>query len=306
MSRYLAAALLLSSPLCHGSTTEDGGIAPAKRIDFFTGMNVARFEAITSAGMSFDNSNAEIEHSAFETGLVLSRPFEWLGGYSMLPFLRYEATFLRPEGVPAGIPLADEDLHEIDLSLFLFKKEAGSRWLSGAWINPSLASDFQSLSGDDFFLDLAGGAGYRFSDQLVVGAGVAALNLTGDTAVFPGIGFFWTPREDLFVALYGPKFRAGWELTDAWRLGFEVRPNGGIWNIDSAAGSRNIDFRSFRLGLGSSHRIHEKIWLTYGGGITAGNALNITNNDGSRLYSNTLDDLDSGFYGFLSLGINAW
>jgi hypothetical protein len=306
MNRHLAAALILSSPLAPGATAEGDGFTPPSGLNFFTGMNVARVDAIASSGMSFDNSPAEIENFTFEVGAILSRPVECFAGYSMLPFFRYEANFLRPDGVPAGIPLGDEDLHEIDFSLFLYKMEAGSRWLSGAWINPSLATDFESLSGDDFFLDLAGGAGYRVSDQLIVGAGIGALNLTGDTAVYPGIGFLWSPREDLFVAFYGPNFRAGWEATDAWRLGFEVRPNGGIWNIDSAGGSRNIDFSSFRVGLGSSHRLTEKMWLTYGGGVTVGNALNITSTDGSDLYKNRLDDLDTGFYGFLSLSLKAW
>jgi hypothetical protein len=48
------------------------------------------------------------------------------------------------------------------------------------------------------------------------------------------------------------------------------------------------------------------MWLTYGGGVTVGNALNITSTDGSDLYKNRLDDLDTGFYGFLSLSLKAW
>jgi hypothetical protein len=184
--------------------------------------------------------------------------------------------------------------------------ESGSPWITGALISPSLATDFDSISGDDFFLDLAVAAGYRFSGDLIVGAGVGALNVTGDTAVYPGIGFLWNPSADTHVALFGPNLRAGWDLTDSWKLGFEVRPNGGIWNIDTTAGSRNIDFDSFRVGLSSSHRLTDKLWITYGGGMTVANALNITNTDGSDLYKNVLDDLDEGFYGFVSLNLKEW
>lgn len=311
MTKHLLLSLAALQPLLltAGTTpaaTESDAFAPPEGLNFFTGMNVARAEFMGSLGMEFDNSAAEVDDYAFQLSSFLSKPIGLFAGYSMLPYFQYEANFLRPDGVPLGIPLGDEDLHEIELSLFVYKMETGSPWITGAWINPSLSTDFESVSGDDFFLDLAAAAGYRVSDTLIVGAGVGALNLTGDTAVYPGIGFFWNPTEDLYFTLYGPNFRAGWEVTDSWRLAFEVRPNGGIWNIDTAGGSRNIDFSSFRVGLGSSHRLTEKLWLSYGGGVTVGNALNITNTDGSDLFKNTLDDLDEGYYGFVSLSLKAW
>lgn len=311
MTKHLLLSLAALQPLLlsAGTTpaaTESDAFAPPEGLNFFTGMNVARAEFMGSFGMEFDNSAAEVDDYAFQLSSFLSKPIDLFAGYSMLPFFQYEANFLRPDGVPLGIPLGDEDLHEIELSLVIYKMETGSPWITGAWINPSLSTDFESVSGDDFFLDLAAAAGYRVSDTLIVGAGVGALNLTGDTAVYPGIGFFWNPSEDLYFTLFGPNFRAGWEVTDSWRLAFEVRPNGGIWNIDTAGGSRNIDFSSFRVGLGSSHRLTEKLWLSYGGGVTVGNALNITNTDGSDLFKNTLDDLDEGYYGFVSLSLKAW
>lgn len=306
MNRIQTAGLLLAPLLLDPAAAAPQLFQPEAGLNFFTGLNVARVEMVGSGGMDFDNSAAEVDDLTFEAGAFLSKPVDLFAGISMLPYFKYEAHFLRPDGVPAGIPLGDEDLHQLDLSFYLYRMESGSPWISGAWIGPSIASDFESVSDDDFFLNLAAGAGYRFSDKLIVGAGVGALNLTGDTAVYPGIGFFWNPSDDIFVALYGPNFRAGWELTDSWRLAFEVRPNGGIWNIDTVGGSRNIDFSSFRVGLGSSHRLTEKLWLSYGGGVTLGNALNITSTDGSDLYKNTLDDLDQGFYGFVSLGLKAW
>jgi hypothetical protein len=306
--RFLA-GLATFHPLLSSASTlagEADALAAPDGLNFFTGVSVAQAEFIGSLGMDFDNSAAEVDAYSFELSAFLSKPIGLFAGYSMLPYFQYEANFLRPEGIPAGIPLDDEDLHEIDLSLFIYKMESGSPWITGAWINPSLSTDFESVSGDDFFLDLAVAAGYRVSDTLILGAGIGALNLTGDTAVYPGIGFSWSPTEDLYFTLYGPNFRAGWEVTDSWRLGFEVRPNGGIWNIDTAGGTRNIEFSSFRVGLGSSHRLTEKLWLSYGGGVTIGNSLNIANTDGSDLYKNTLDDLDEGYYGFVSLSLKAW
>lgn len=309
MNRVLLFSLAAFQPLLLSAGTpaaEPDAFTAPEGLNFFTGMSVAKAEFVGSLGMDFDNSAAEVDDYAFQLSTFLSKPIELFAGYSLLPYLQYEANFLRPDGVPLGIPLVDEDLHEIDLSLFIYKMESGSPWITGAWIAPSLSTDFESVSGDDFFLDLAAAAGYRVSDTLILGAGVGALNVTGDTAVYPGIGFFWNPTEDLYFTLYGPNFRGGWEITDSWRLGLEVRPNGGIWNIDTAGGSRNIEFSSFRAGLSSSHRLTEKLWLSYGGGVTVGNSLNITNTDGSDLYKNTLDDLDEGYYGFVSLSLKAW
>jgi hypothetical protein len=306
MSRRLLAALALFQPLLASAADEapPADIPPA--LNFFTKMNAASARYTGSFGMEFDNSGAELDNQSFQLDAFLSQPVKLFGGYSMLPLFGYEANFLRPEGVPLGVPLGDEDLHEIQLSMFLFKMDSGSRWITGAWLNPSLATDFQSVSADDFFLDVAAAAGYQVNDSLIVGAGIGALNLTGDTAVYPGIGFFWSPSDDLSLSLYGPIFRATWEATDSWNLGFEVAPNGGIWNIDTAAGSRNIDYTSFRVGLGSSHRLTENLWLSYGGGITVGNSLNITNTEGSDLFKNTLDDIDQGFFGFVSLNLRSW
>ncbi len=281
-------------------------LTPEAGPDFLRNLNVARTEFTGSFGMDFDNSGADLENYAFQVAAFVAKPIDLFAGYSMLPYFQYEANFLRPGGVPLGIPLENEDLHEIELSMIFYKMESGSPWITGAMISPSIATDFQSVSGDDLFLDLAAAAGYRFSDNLIVGAGVGALNVTGDCAVYPGIGFFWKPTDDTQVALFGPNFRAGWDVTDSWRLGFEVRPNGGIWNIDTTGGSRNIDYSSFRVGLGSSHRLTEKLWFSYGGGMTVGNSLNITNTEGSDLYNNTLDDLDEGYYGFISLNLRNW
>lgn len=309
MTRLLLSLAACQPFLLTAGTTSPGeadSLAGSQGFDLVSRMNVARAEVMGSFGMEFDNSPAEVDDYAFQISSFLSRPIDLFAGYSLVPMFQYEANFLRPDGVPAGIPLEDEDLHEIELSLFLYKMENGSPWITGAWINPSISTDFQSVSGDDFFLDLAAAGGYRVSDTLILGAGVGALNLTGDTAVYPGVGFFWQPTDDLFLTLFGPNFRAGWDLNDSWRLGFEVRPNGGIWNIDTTAGSRNIDFSSFRIGVNSSHRLTENLWLSYGGGITAGNALNLTSTDGSDLFKNTLDDLDEGFYGFVSLGLKSW
>ena len=301
----LAAAfpLLLSAGEPPAVTTPletDGGL------DFMSALNAAEFEIVGSFGMDFDNSTGGIDNTSVEAGAFLTRPIDLFAGYKFIPYLELDADFLRPDDIVPAIPLGDEDLYEIDLSLVFYKMDSVSPWISGVWINPSLSSDFDSISGDDFFLDVAAFGGYKMSDTFILGVGAGALNVTGDMAVYPGIGFSWNPTEDFYAILYGPNFRAAWEISDSWRLGFEVRPNGGIWNIDTVAGSRNLDYSSYRTGLTSSHRLTEKLWLAFGGGVTLGNSFNIQNTDGSDLYKNQLDDLDTGYYGFIALNVKAW
>ena len=308
MKKLLPHALLALCPLSLISAEPESleQLASGDDLDLFSTLNAAQVRGIGSFGMDFKNSTGGIDDTTFEAGSFLSKPIDLVAGYSLLAYLNYEVHFLRPDGVTPGIPLEDEDLHEIDLSMFIYNMSSRSPWITGAWINPSIASDFDSISSDDFFLDVAGFAGYRFSDTFVLGAGVAALNVTGDTSVYPGLGVMWQPCDDVFALLYGANFRVVWEVNDSWRLGIEARPNGGIWNIDTTAGSRNIDFSSYRIGLTSSHRLTEKLWLFYGAGVTTGNTLNITNTNGSDLFKNQLDDLDGGYYGFLALNVKAW
>ncbi|WP_193211021.1 DUF6268 family outer membrane beta-barrel protein [Luteolibacter marinus] len=306
MKKLITLTVAALHPLLLSANEPDPVLPPSEGLDFMSALNAAQVRAIGSFGMDFDNSVGGIDDTTFEAGSFLSKPIDLFAGYDFLAYFNYEAHFLRPDGTLPGIPLQDEDLHEIDLSMFIYKMTQDSPWITGAWINPSLATDFDSVSGDDFFLDVAGFAGYRFSETFLFGAGVGALNVTGDTAVYPGFGFVWNPCDEILAVLYGANFRVGWEPVSSWRLGFEVRPNGGIWNIDTAAGSRNIDFTSFRVGLTSSHRLTDRLWFSYGGGVTTGNTLNITNTRGSNLYQNQLDDLDSGYYGFLALDLKAW
>ena len=303
MKAFLSAVLVAGSTLASG---ECGEITRPQNRTLPGGLDATRVGVIASSGMNFENSPADLADLSFELSANLAEPFPIFAGYTAQAAFRYETHMLRTSGLPSGIPLHDKDLHEIDLSLALYQMPRGTRWFSGAWINPSLATDFDGLSSDDLFLDLAIGAGYRVLDQLSIGTGVMASNLTGDASIYPGLALFWKPADDLKVILYGPNLRCSWDLTDSWCLGFEIRPNGGTWNIDSPDGSRNLHFRSFRSGLHSSHRLSEEIWLTYGAGITNGNKLEIQTTGGSEVFANQLGGLDSGLYGFFAIGLKSW
>ena len=302
----VAASLL--APLGAGEPDLVSPVAPppVTGFDLTKFLNAAEATYVGSFGMDFDNSAGGLDAHAFQASAFLSKPIDLFAGWELIPQISYEAMLLATDGPAPSLLVGDEDLHEIELSLFLLNMDDRTPWIYGAWVNPALATDFQGMGGDDFFLDAAGAVGYRFSDRFIGGIGFGALNLTGDAAFYPGAGFFWQPDDATFVALYGPNFRATRDVTAKWRVGIEIRPNGGIWNTDTALGSMNIDYSNFRAGLTSSHHLAGDLWFSYGGGMTFGGSLNVTTPDGSKIFQNQLDDLESGFYGFVGLDLKSW
>ncbi len=304
--RYRLAALsLLTASAFAGEPVPTAPIA-SSGFDITKFIDAAEVKYVGSFDMDFENSVGDLETHAFQASAFLSRPINLVADWQLIPEFSYEAMLLTSDGPVPSLILRDEDLHEIELSFYLLRMKDTSPWIYGAWINPALATDFQGISGDDFFLDVAGAVGYRVNDRLVVGAGVAGTNLTGDAGAYAGPGFFWQPTDQTLVALYGPNFRATHDLTPKWRVGVEARPNGGIWNIDTALGSANIDYTNFRAGLTSSHNLAGDLWLSYGAGMTFGGTINVTTTEGSKVFQNQLDDLESGLYGFVSLDLKSW
>jgi hypothetical protein len=303
--RHLAALPLLTAAAFSGEL-----IIPAPAaddgLDIEKFINAAEVKYIGSFDMDFENSVGDLETHAFQASAFLSRPINLFGDWQFVPEFSYEAMLMSTNGPIPSIILRDEDLHELEFSLFFLRLKDTSPWIYGALLSPALATDFQGISGDDFFLDVGGAVGYKVNDRLIVGGGVAALNTTGDNEYFAGPGFFWQPSDQTMVALYGPNFRASHDLNPKWRVGFEVRPNGGIWNIDTALGSANIDYSNFRAGLTSAHNIVGDMWLTYGAGMTFGGDINVTTTEGSKIFQNQLDDLESGLYGFIGLDVKSW
>jgi len=277
-----------------------------KGFDIAELFNVADAKYVGSFGMDFENSDGELDTHAFQFSAIVSKPIDLFDSWKLIPQVSYEAMLLSTDGPVPSLLVGDEDLHEIELALYFLRMKDTSPWIYGAWLNTELATDFQGISGDDVFIDVVGAVAYQFNPRLIAGIGVGAMNVTGDMEIFPGPGFFWQPTDETLVALYGPIFRATHHVTPKWTVGLEVRPNGGLWNLDTNMGSVNLDYTNYRAGLTSSHNLTGDLWLSYGGGMTFGGTLNVTTTDGSEIFQNQLDDLESGFYGFVSLDLKSW
>ncbi len=256
-----------------------------------------------SGGLDFDDGSGSVEISRFDIRSALSQPIVPAEGLILLPLGQYRATFMDFSGTPAGVPLSDNDLHSLSLSLIFLRSCEESPWLLGGWTRAELASDFRHINSDSFTFDFAAGVGYRFSERFILAAGVAALNLNGDSTVLPGIGFDWKPAEGIRLGLYGPNFIASWKPSPDWMLSLRGDTAGDIWTVESGGRQRAIDLSSYRVGLYADRRLARDIWLRVGGGITVANELELTTVGGSRIAG---DDLDEGWFAEITLRVVQW
>lgn len=274
--------------------------APAQSI--VPGFDFARVTFSQTGGMDLGSGKGDMDVTSFEARSFLSKPISPAEGLTILPMAEYRLTGLNFDGAPA--PFDDAELHSLSLSTFAISMREGSPWIYGGWARAEIASDFQHIDGDDFTFDLAGGAGYRFNEAFTLGFGAAVINLNGDAAVYPGIGFDWIVNDQLRAGLYGPTFAVAYSLDEDWLFTFRGDSGGGVWNVTGDDGeSRSIDFSSYRIGLYASRRLTGQLWLTAGGGMTVGNELDYTRTSGREIEGL---DPDEGLFGLISLRLKAW
>jgi hypothetical protein len=267
------------------------------------GFDASRLLFAQSGDMDFDIGGGSVAVTDVSLRSFLCQPISPSEGLYLIPEAGYRFTDLRFDGATA--PMQDEDLHSLFLSGYLISMKDNCPWIWGGWTRAELASDFQDVDGDDFTFDVAGGVGYRFSDTFTLGVGAALLNLGGDEAFYPGIGFDWIVNEQLRVGFYGPVGMAAYSINDDWLLSARFDFSGGVWNINDPAGnSRSIDMSDNRLGIYASRRLTENLWLTAGVGVTIANEINYTSSSGNTTWFQS--DLDTAPFGVISLRVKAW
>jgi hypothetical protein len=294
-SRYFSVLALFAVFTCNSLQAEDSLMA-----DF----EILRTEFLQTGGMDIDGNPGELSLSRLRSQLILSKPFELFGGISMIPNASY--SFSQLDFDNTGLfPIHDEDLHSISLSSIFIKNFENSPWMGIGWTNAELATDFQGISSDDITFDVALGAAYQFSDELVLGFGVVLLNINNDEQLFPGINFVWSPNEQFRMSLFGPNFRTTYEMNDNWFLTLSGEPGGGVWNIKDDAGmSRSIDLDSYLIGINTQHRIYQNLWLIAGIGYTFGNEIEIRQNDGGA--PNFSREMDGAPFARIGLSLANW
>ena len=275
------------------------------RGDLRSPVDLLRSTVSYSGAMGIANGPGRLEASEYELRYLMARRLNQIAGWNTIPLVSYTLTTLDFSGTAAGFPASDEGLHSIDINKFFFRSFGDNgKWLAGGWTRAGLSTDFQHLTTDDLFFDVAAAVGYRFNERFAFGIGVAAFDLSGDTKVIPAPSFDWVIDERTRAGLYGPYLIVNHEFGDDWQFGIRGEPGGGTWNIrDDAGRSRNIQLSSYRLGVNANRRLTGEWWLGVMVGTTLGNEIEVRDPSGGNRVKN---DLGESMFGQVMLRLRSW
>ena len=221
------------------------------------------------------------------------------GKNSALAFgLRYQGTWM-----DSNILLGNRDLHDFRMNATWMYCARGSKWSVLVGVSPGIASDFDSVDGDDFLPNWKAGVRYAWSDRLALIVGTGSDSSTGDDSVFPALGFQWQASDEVYVSLIGSTFTATYQPCEDWLWRFGVWAGGGIWNVDVGGVSVDVNLTSYRAGIGLEHRLRDKMWLTVWAGATFSNELEIETTGGTTVFK---DDADDGWFARIGVRVAAW
>jgi hypothetical protein len=291
--------------LAAANAGEPAAVPDAPAQEKLPNMDVSMGFLTYSDAMDFDDLHGSLSVAEFDFISLLSRPITVAGDIMLVPLVQYGWTGLDFDDVNPGFPIDDEDLHSASLHLAAVKLNRDSPWFYGGWARAEIASDFQHINGDDITFDIAGGVGYRFSENFTLAAGAAVLNFNGDTWICPGINFDWVVGDQVRIGLYGPMPLATYTPNEDWAFSLRGFPGGGVWNItDDNGDSKSINLTSYQVGAFVGRRLTGKLWLNAGVGMTIFNGIEYSDQDGD---DEILDeDMESGLFGQIGLSLKAW
>ena len=257
----------------------------------------------------FDKSDSSLSYNQTYFGTFINQPIKFADDWTFFNYFSAERTQINLKGSHFYGSASDDlesDLYNISLPLAVIKNSATSKWTYGFWVNPTIASDFSHLDGDDFFLDLGAGVGYRYSDDLLIGLGVYASDVTKDAGIIGGPGFIWTPCDQWLISFYGPRFLARYHLSERSQIGFEIASRGGKWNLDADDQSRKAYLQNWQSGLYLRQNVYKKLWVQIGAGYSFAQKLELTDREGDRFLDNNDGDADGSPYVYLSFDVAKW
>lgn len=267
-------------------------------------VDAARITASRVEGLGFYGNNGRLDANRYELRALLSPAIRPVEDLVLLPVFSYKLTELEFSGAPGSQPFGDEDLHTLNVKTSIRYTPSSSKLEYGGSVGANLSTDFEHIDGDDFTFDLAANIGYRVQPDLLIGVGVAALNLNGDAVFFPGPVVEYTPCKGFAAGISGPNFKVIYVPNENWQFSFRGDASGGDWNVEGNNGiSRTISLDSYRVGAYADRRLTDQLWLSVGAGVAMFNDLEYTTTSGSRLYKK---DLDDGFFGSIALRVKTW
>lgn len=272
-------------------------IAWADDLDY----GVAKLQWFQHSDVDADHSmNEELSLSQWRIQSALSKPLQLTDSIFFIPTLRYEYTDLETFGLgPAGY---EDELHSIEVPLLFVMKQGNSAWSYNLRLNPGIASDFENVNSDDFFIDARVGAEYKYNDRLKLNFGLAYTRLTGEPTILPYAGFQYDLNDQWQFALRGAILQARYKWNEDWLVRFVGEPGGGSWNIDKY-GSQTLSVQSYRVGVSLEHQLFDDVWVTAGAGFTLANEVEFMSNSGKTIQK---EDYETGHYFTIGLRLHDW
>lgn len=261
-----------------------------------------RLNLEASGGMDLDTANGKLEMTRVEWRQLIGDTLHW-NDFSMIGLAQYRGTHAQTEGAPGTYPLQSEDLHLLSLQGVALHQTQGSKWIYGGWGCAEFASDFEDVSGDAFTFDLAVGLGYRFSERLILGVGVGALDLNGDETFLPAPALMYRPNDEWTLGVYGMTLDATWSDRKDWKISWRGEPGSGSWNREGPGGvSQNLIINSYQIGMHVQRRIVDQVWFAFGTGITTMNKIEVITDDLTQFK----DHPDGGWFVYAGLRAYEW
>ncbi|MGC6464887.1 MAG: DUF6268 family outer membrane beta-barrel protein [Akkermansiaceae bacterium] len=191
---------------------------------------------------------------------------------------------------PGLIP--DGSLHQFRLPVVAAWQPA-DRWLAGGMIMPGFSGDLDSS--DNFSISAVVGAGYEWSDDFALFGGVYYFNGFDESYAIPGLNFIWKPTDRVQVYFLGPFFKINYDISDDWSIGLTGEYDSPTWNVqaDEFGPDRDINYRSFRIGLRTDRRVGPYGWAFASAGYSFLRDIAVEDLDSNLLLD---EEVDSGFY----------
>ncbi|MBB5353736.1 hypothetical protein HNR46_003997 [Haloferula luteola] len=272
-------------------------------------VNVASLRVTHSFGMDFDSpGQGDLDFTNLGAFAMLGQ-VDLPGGLTWLPALSYDLSHLELDGAHPAlsrlVPSLERPLHRIDFYNFLIG-QGSDGWLYGMMITPGIHSSMDDIGSDDFFLSAAAGVGYRFSESLILGLGIYGSDLANDPSFFVGPGFLWEIDENWSSFFYGTRFVLRRQLGDDRSIGVEGAWNGGEWATEYAGRDAQLEFDSIRAGLTFRQRLFDDVWLDLAAGVTFGNELSFTTDDGRGIHAPGVGEAEASPYVRLGVTVGSW
>jgi len=218
--------------------------------------------------------------------------------FHLLAWLGYDAIKYNVKNNSSPNLLTEHTLQSISMPI-VFIHDVSEKWLWGAMVMPTYAGT--TGSSDNFAFSVAAGAGYTYSPNLELFAGVYYYNGFGDDLIIPGVAFIWRPAPRWEAYLLPPLGGITYSVTDKFIVGFFGQYDSPSWHVksDNLGPDRDISMSGLRLGLKAEYHVGSYFWAYAAGGVAVGQTMEIedTNN-------HTLQESDIDASPFVQIGLN--